>query len=137
MGKREVNFIAVGSTVLIELGTIVSKSGLVLPDQAKNVLESDRAFRVISIGEQALSFLSDNIKEGVFVYLKPYADPSLIIEENNLRYAIIEASNISGYAPDGYDLEVHLKRKEEQKEEVKRKIKEAHKKAHMEVRGES
>ena len=121
--KEKINFKAIGRNILIELGRTETRNGIVLPQQTKNsdLLEQDEAFKIKAISDEGME--TTGLEVGQYIYLTAYAKPGIKFEKYGKRFALIEVSDIAGFAPDGFDRKSWSKEKEEDKKKLGKLIK--------------
>lgn len=117
--EKELNFKAIGRTLLIELNRTETKNGIILPQQSEavNIIDTDEAFRVMSISDDGIK--SSGVLAGDYVYLTPHCSPKYKFTHNNKRYATMEIHEIAGLAPNGFDMEAWTKKKENERKVMK------------------
>ena len=138
--KEDLNFKAISKNVLIDLARKPAgkKSGIVMAEQTNKGglinLDDDEAFEIISVADATAK--EYELRVGMFVYLTPGVGP-LIKFETDTIYGLIDAYEICGYAPNGFNKEEHDQKKEEEKKKIKDYDKKTRDEARMKVIGAS
>ena len=136
--KEDLNFKAIGKNVLIDLARKPAgkKSGIIMAEQTNKggliQLDDDEAFEIISISKAVGE--EYGVEIGMFVYLTPGVGP-LIKFETDTIYGLIDAYEICGIAPNGFNKEEHNEKKEEEKKRIKEYAQKTRDAARLEVIG--
>ena len=125
MNVDGLNYEVQGRNLLVDVGAVVSKGGIIAPEQSRDkggAVAGDEAIRVVSIskiGMEALGVTPEQVDKGLWVYLTQFAIPAIRFEHNNRNYALMDVNEVAAFAPNGFNREEWLKEKEEEKQRQK------------------
>lgn len=112
--QSEINFVAIGRNVLIELEKPKNRIVQTLDQKDEDVIESDEAVRIASISEEGIK--ACGLKVGDWVYIDVNPIERVVTEDK--RYATIQIHEIVGYAPNGFDRETWEKNREANQKKI-------------------